>query len=75
MSNSLKVGQKVKFSPKSENWLEDYSPDGVQPGDKGIVVSSGYSEKDNDVVVDFTRKDGSLCEGFYAFPEDLEVVE
>lgn len=63
-------GQKVKFVPQ-EGWLDDYSPDGVTPGCIGVVKNQTF---DDDVVVDFTREDGTVCHGFFAFIEDLELV-
>lgn len=65
------TGGKVKFSP-NQDWIEgDYCLDGVSIGDTGIVVGVDCG----DVLVDFTRQDGTVCEKFYAFPEDLEVVK
>lgn len=72
MRNPFSKGQAVKFKPASENWLDDYSPDGVQPGDLGVV--SAEVVFDDEVIVDFTRQDGTVSDGFFAFPEDLEAV-
>lgn len=69
MSNKLvAVGEKVIFNPEN---LEDYSLDGVSPGDKGVVVS--IDADDDEVIVNFTRQDGTVCEGFYCFETDVEV--
>lgn len=63
-------GQAVRFVPK-EGWLDDYSPDGVTPGCIGIVQHQTF---DDDVVVNFVREDGTVCDGFFAFIEDVELV-
>lgn len=65
------TGSKVKFSPNQDWMEEDYSLDGVSIGDTGVVVGVDCG----DVLVNFTRQDGSVCEGFYAFPEDLEIIK
>lgn len=64
------TGSKVKFNANQDWMEEDYSLDGVSIGDTGIVVGVDCG----DVLVDFTRQDGTVCEKFYAFPEDLEIV-
>lgn len=68
---SLSVGQKVKFNPTRENWEDYYSLDGVSAGDHGVVTCTGF---DDEVFANFTREDGTVCEEFCAFPEDLEVL-
>lgn len=70
MSKEVSVGCTVVFTPKV---LEDYSLDAVYPGDKGVVTSVDLDE--DEVIVKFTRQDGSVCEGFYCFLGDLEVVD
>lgn len=73
MNSIFKEGDWVVFKPRQEgNLLQDYSLDGVSPGDFGVVK---YIDPDGDAVVDFVRRDGTSCEGFYAFPEDLEKAE
>lgn len=68
--DQIVTGSKVKFNP-NQDWMgEDYSLDGVSIGDIGVVVGVDCG----DVLVDFTRQDGTVSEGFYAFPEDLEIV-
>lgn len=62
------VGCCVRFKPENIN---HYSLDGVEPGALGIV--SGFDA--GDVVVSFSRPDGSICEGFYAFSKDVEVID
>lgn len=69
--NRFEIGKSVRFAPK-EGWLEDYSPDGVTPGCIGVVKHNSF---DDDVVVDFTREDGTVCHGFFAFIEDVEAVD
>lgn len=64
------IGKRVKFSPLSENFERNYSLDGVCVGDTGTVVGIDSG----DVLVNFIRQDGTTSEGFYAFPEDLEIV-
>ncbi|UTC25281.1 hypothetical protein P7_091 [Pectobacterium phage vB_PcaM_P7_Pc] len=63
-------GQKVKFVPQ-EGWLGNYSAAGVTPGCIGIVQDH---TPEDDVIIDFTREDGTVCHGFFAFVEDLELV-
>lgn len=65
------IGQRVEFLPKSPNFGINYSLDGVSVGDTGIVTGIDCG----DVLLNFTRQDGSICEGFYAFPEDLEIIK
>lgn len=67
------VGQKVKLNPVDEGYNNNYSLDGVAVGDVGVIC--GIDEIGQDIVINFTRQDGSVCEGFYAFPKDLEIVE
>ena len=71
MCNSFKKGQKVKFNPTRDGWEDDYSLDGVWVGDIGVVTCAGF---DDEVFANFTREDGTVCEEFCAFPEDLEAV-
>jgi len=70
----FKKGQKVKFKPTRKDWKIDYSADGVQPGDVGVVAYEAAFVGD-DVIVDFVRTDGTTSNGFFAFEEDLEAVE
>lgn len=72
MYNSFEEGQMVKFNPTREGWEDDYTLDGVWPGDKGTVTIG--NECVDDVWVNFIRAEGTICEGFCAFPEDLELV-
>lgn len=69
--DQIVTGSKVKFNPNQDWMEEDYSLDGVSIGDVGIVVGVDCG----DVLVDFTRQDGTVCEKFYASPEDLEVIK
>lgn len=70
--NQFKIGQKVRFSPRDlKNWTDFYTPDGVTPGCEGIVTSNNFED---DVLVNFTRADGTVCEGFLAFTADVEVI-
>lgn len=71
---NFSIGQMVRFAPKCENIEDNYTLSGVQVGDVGVVTGPGFDEQDEDVVVDFIRQDGTICEGFYAFREDLEAV-
>lgn len=70
MSNRVSAGKTVVFRPSN---LEDYSLDGVLPGDKGIVTSVDFD--DDEVIVNFTRRDGTVSEGFYCFEADVEVID
>lgn len=70
MSKKVSIGCTVVFKPES---LEDYSLDGVTQGDKGIVTSVDFDA--DEVIVKFTRYDGSVCEGFYCHTGDVEVVD
>jgi hypothetical protein len=70
--NPFKLNQNVRFAPKSDTWEEDYTSAGVRPGDIGVVVGVDF---DDDVVVNFLRQDGSICEHFFAFIEDVEAVD
>lgn len=70
--SKLQVGQIVRFSPTTPRWEKSYCLDGVNVGDIGIVVEE---PEDGDVGVNFTRKDGTICEQFYAFIEDVEAVD
>lgn len=66
-------GQKVRFTPRDlKNWTDFYTPDGVVPGAEGVVVSNNF---DDDVLVDFTRPDGTVCKGFLAFIADVEAID
>lgn len=67
--NDVVVGQKVIFKPLNDDYAKSYMLDGVLPGDVGVVVRV---DDDGDVLVNFTRQDGTACDGFYAFVEDLE---
>lgn len=70
----FKKDQKVKFKPTRKDWEIDYSADGVQPGDIGVVAYEAAFVGD-DVIVDFVRRDGTRCNGFFVFEDDLELVE
>lgn len=70
MSKKVSVGCTVVFKP---GVLEDYLLDGVTQGDKGIVTSVDFDE--DEVIVKFTRQDGSVCKDFYCFVADVEVVD
>lgn len=65
-------GQQVRFKP---GCVDDYSLSGVEPGDYGFVKEHLNGDPNADVIVDFIRNDGTVCEDFYAFPGDLEVVD
>lgn len=68
--NRLDLGTRVKFIPP-EGYENDYTLDGVCPGDIGVVTGNKY---DDDYVISFTRQDGTVCEDFIVFPEHIEVV-
>lgn len=70
--SKLLIGQRVRFSPSAPEWKMSYCLDGVSVGDIGIVVEE---PEDGDVGVNFTRQDGTVCEQFYAFVEDVEVID
>lgn len=70
----ITFGQTVIFSPQSENYAEDYNLSGVDVGDKGIVKEIHNEYGEEDIMVDFTTKDGVLIDGFYTSPEDLTLA-
>lgn len=72
--DEIKVGQAVIFSPQSESYVDQYTLAGVDVGDKGVVkdISNEYGEED--IIVDFTTKEGVLVDGFYTTPEDIKLA-